>query len=248
MGMRRWGVALAVLTWALTATGARADGEDKARMRPFPEIRCKLTLPDAGYHWIDHTGTPDAVAAMEGAAGVRLVLSVKDVPKGLALTEALTKDIDKGFIRPGVTTKMSGGMVTFRGLPCYQVHARFDQNGQIVTARFVVANSHAYVLVVGGSALPVEERAPLDAVFAAFDFLGAPQAPPAAPPPPKRVSAEQKAVSFSQRMGQVVGFCLMAIIALLVIRALLKRKPKHATPAPKPAAPEPKPPTQEPKP
>jgi len=146
------------------------------RTKEFPEYHCKVVLPAESFVWLDASRIPHALAAWRESSGTTLQLLVTKYPAGLKLNP---QGFDDGMCSPGVTSKISSENITFRGVPGYQLHVRFDKTGAIATVRAFVANGYGYQILVTGSSLPVAQRGQLEPLFAAFDFSAAPALPEA---------------------------------------------------------------------
>lgn len=208
-----------LLAAALMIYSLAGIANDVGNARVFADRQCKLTLPGAGFRWLDHSKIPQAVAALGNDSGTMLLMTINKAPDGFVLKESFVRGFDKSFNQPGVASKISGEIVTFRGVPCYQLHARLGQDGSIATIRAFGANGYLYQLQLVGSRLPVERRGELDGVFSAFEFTGTPSLPTSAPQ-----TSEQQAYNFSENMGKIAGGCIIGVIILAGAGKLLGKK------------------------
>ena len=221
--MRRTAVKLLCLVvlfqhGALAASGA-------ARTREFKEYRCRLTLPGPRFQWLDHTKIPDCVAVFGDASGtLGLTMAVQKNPEGAVVNESFVKAFDKGAIQPGVTSKISGRIGRFRGVPCYQLHARYEEDGSIGTMRVFPANGYIYVLVLTGSNLPISERNKLGSIFSAFEFVGEPVLPVPKP------SLSEDEVGRSTAKYKLTGLILVTTVTVIFLSIWdrIRRRKKKA--------------------
>jgi hypothetical protein len=213
--MRNWLICLTGV--ALIIGASRTAVAQTETTREFAQYQCKLALPGAEFKWLDETRIPNVTAMLGDASGTVLLLLVNPVPPGVVVSK---KGFDDGFFKPGAVTKLEGKDITFRGVPCYQAHARIEANGAIATIRAFTANGFFYQLQLIGSNLPVSQREKLGTVFDAFQFVGDPVLPT-----PQPASAIERSLKFSGYMGRVVSLCLIAIVILLVVRAVRRKKP-----------------------
>ncbi len=209
-------VAAAFMIHSLAAPASNAQ-----EVKEFAEHRCKLTLPGPGFQWLDHSNIPHAMAALGDDSGTMLIMLANKNPEGLVVSKDFCRGFDDSFDQPGVISKISGAITTFRGVPCYQLHARLEQNGTIGTIRAFAANGYVYQLQLLGNSAPIEQRNTLDRLFAAFEFVGEPILPAPAPPRP-----EETAYKFSENMGKIAGYCIVGIILLTIAGKVTGRKKK----------------------
>jgi hypothetical protein len=211
--------------------------------REFTDLDCKIVLPGSEFKWLDASKLPGAKAAFGDASGTMLILIVQRAPPGFVLSE---KGFDEGVVSSGKISILERRHITFRGVPCYEIHTLLNDKGSIGTIRAFCANGYVYQLAVVGRNLPIAERDRLESIFSAFQFAGratagpstsqssvaptAPSAPiagaPATTPASHAPSQADQSLQFSRTVGEIAGLCLIAIVILLVLK---RRKEKQAS-------------------
>jgi len=98
------------------------------------------------------------------------------------------------------------------------MHVRSNLDNSIATTRAFFANGYLYQLQIVGSKLPINERGKLENLFNSFEFIGE-----TILPEPKE---ENSAYKFGRYMGQIVAYCVIGIIVLLLVKLVWRRKKK----------------------
>jgi hypothetical protein len=187
--------------------------EDVQKTKEFPDLKCKLTLPSSDFLWLDNKMVPDSKAVLRNNSGIVMLLMVFKIPFGQSINESFIKDFDSDFCQGGRASKISGGMITFKNAPCYQLLFRMKQGDSCGVGRIFLANGYVYSLqVVGGEEL-IKNKAEWEKLFSAFEFTSSPSLPS---------SVEQKAYKFGYMMGRIAFYCI--VIALIVGVVALSRR------------------------
>lgn len=208
---------VALLIVGLIANGMAYAAPSADMTKDFADYHCRLSLPGStDFEWLDHTQIPQAAAALRNSSGTTVLLLVTKVPSDFTLN---TKGFDDGLCAPGVASKLKSEKATFRGVPCYQICVRFEQNNAIAAIRAFAANGFLYQVQIIGESLPIDDQSKLEHLFSMFEFIGSPATTVAKAP-----SSEQKAYNFSRLMGRLVGICLIAIIVLVVAKRMFGKK------------------------
>ena len=208
-----------IVVLALVFSQYAESAEDAERAKEFPDHRCRLLLPAPDFVWLDHSHIPDSIAAFGNGSGMMLILLVLKTPDDFAVGDSFSNGFDEGITQSGDLSKISGEIITFRGVPCYQMHTRINQDGSIATTKAFGANGYLYQLQLIGSKLPINERGNLEKVFASFEFLGAPRLPELKP-----ASRQTKPYKFSRMMGRIAAYCIIGIIILVVVKSVIRKR------------------------
>lgn len=206
----------------LVVHSCTAMANDAERIKEFQDRRCRLALPSSEFKWLDNSQIPNTLAAFGDNSGIVFIVLTFKTPDGFVLTKGFTKGFDEGSCQSGMFSKISGEIIKFRNLPCYQVHLRSVKDGSVMTVRAFAANGYLYQLQLIGSILPIENRNKLENIFSAFEFVGMPNLPTPKPP-----SAEQKAYNFGMQMGRISVYCLIAAVILFVARRLVRKRRRN---------------------
>jgi len=196
---------------------------DAAETKTFESYKCQLTLPGPKYTWLDVSKMPGAAAGFTEDSGVNFIL-LADRDSDFRLSKAAIAGFETGLMKPGITTKIDGTMIQFQGVPCYQMNVRHIQNDTLLTVRLLVANGYWYQLMLIRPSSLILDPAKIESLFSSFQFIGTPS-PPAATP---HAATNDPYYTFGYHMGQILGLCLIAIVAILVVR-LVTRKGKKDT-------------------
>ncbi len=145
-----------------------ASASDTTRV--FPDYQCRVSLPDQSYSWIDPTQIPGATAAFRDDTGIIAILIALKTPKEFKRVDP--RGIDDGFCTPGQITKIKGENTIFRGTECYQLTARVEQTGAIISIRAFAARGNMYQFQVIDQTSPYLTPSQQEKIFAAFDFAG----------------------------------------------------------------------------
>ncbi len=212
--MIRKTVVLATVLLGLSANGFAREQPDT---REFTADRCKLTL-GVGDDWFDTGQIRGATAGIEGEFGV-LILAIQKLPKHVPVNQEFIKGFEKGAIKAGLSTKVRGELTQFKGVQCYDLIYRLEQDGSLVYSKTFAANGRMYSLQVMDSPVPLAERQKLDSRFAAFSFIGAPQ-PHVAKAAPESTGRKP---NFSERMGSLAARLLILAVLLAGVQQIFKR-------------------------
>lgn len=146
----------------------------------FPEQRCRLVLPGNDFQWVlippNTLQQTEAAAVFESNSGLAVSFIVVRAPQGISIGPKLIEEYDAENKQSGCT-KISGTIIQFRDIPCYQFHFQAPQYRSIVTGRIFVAYGYVYQLWIAGSDLPIEQRDQLDPLFNSFEFTSPPLLP-----------------------------------------------------------------------
>jgi len=191
---------------------ARADEAARA----FPEKKCKYVLPSKEWSWAQNPD-PNAILMAVGPRGLIVTCAAMTLPAMAPLDSNFTAGFDKNYFKPGQQEKRNSSFITFQGIPCYEARGTMN-TGQTTATRVFLAHGFGYVLVaIGEGQQPVEQDPDCEKIFAGFSFT---TPPPANPPPVNPPPAPTERDNISYKMGQIVGYCLIAIIGIVLLRRL----------------------------
>jgi hypothetical protein len=197
----------------LLSTGIQAD----ERTRHFPAAKCRYTLPADGWSWSDRSEKGEALFAAVGPGprGALVTLAVMPAPPSARMDQKFIEGFDRGSFIPGKLDKRGGRLITFLGLPCYQVEGRLA-DGQTTVLRVFLAHGLGYQLIVVGNQEPVEQSPEFEAIMGGFAF----DSPPVLPPPgPSPGSLDR----FTDQMAKIATYCLLGAGVLIAWRAVFRR-------------------------
>ena len=205
-----------------------AAGDASNDVREFKELHCSVALPDKECKWIDPSKLPGCIAAFKDSTGTVLVLLVSDSPGDTTITTEFTKGYDEGAFESGVASKLAGEIISFRNIPCYQVHSKIEKDGAIGTTRVFLAHGRLYQLQAVGSRLPLDQRNQLGSLFNSFNFLS----PPLPVDPTQKTPATAAPRPFNPgsdfRTGRIGGIiaacCVIGIVGILLVRAVVRKR------------------------
>ena len=192
--------------------------DESGRVIDFPAYHCRLTLPDPCMEWLDHSQVPQAQAVFGDAQGTIVIFMVHKIPAGLVLNESFTKGFDETFERPGVIRKTGGEITTFSGAPCYHLYGRLEQEGKTFIYKLFAANGFMYGLQLISGDYPGERAIIPDNYFSAFEFIGEPLIAK-----PRGAASQPQTHNISRIMGRVIGYCVIGIVVISVIKWLVGR-------------------------
>ncbi|MBT3286631.1 MAG: hypothetical protein HN380_04730 [Victivallales bacterium] len=202
---------------AMICLAAEAQIQEE-RTREYPEYHCKVTLPEASFQWLDHSAVKGAAMIMGNAAQAKLLLVARKAPAGIAVTDKFCKGIDDGFFEPEAVSKISGEVITFRGVPCYEVRARLGYDSSVAVLRSFAANGHVYQLQLLGAPVADLDKQQVEKLFASFELIGTPVL---------SSPEESDAVPYagtSRTMGKIAAYCFIAIGLLAVVKKFSRKK------------------------
>jgi hypothetical protein len=153
----------------LTLPSMALAAAESERTLELSSYKCKLTLPSGKFDWLEPSPILKAVAAMGDDSEAWMILMIHPLPEGLSIQESYRKGFENGFAQSSAATVLESKTINFKGAPCFEIHARLDQDGSVISVRALAANGHIYQLMVMGSDLPVEKRGELEVFFSAFD-------------------------------------------------------------------------------
>jgi len=176
------GIALILTTlWAGGVLAGQATGR-------FEKAFCTFKLPNSAWDWTDASAVPNGVfAAANDEEGLRLGLVAQPCPEEEAeVSRRSIPRFEKVFLKKGVVKKVGGKLMTFRGVPCYQLQLQVLPDEGTAVARVFIAHGLAYQFQLRGGTEPVWERPDLESIFGGFKFISAPEPPPNRPRRPLR--------------------------------------------------------------
>lgn len=160
----------AILLLGLMALCAPFSANASESTMVFSNYQCRVSLPNQSFSWIDSTQIPGATAAFRDDTGIIAILIVLKAPKEFKRVDP--RGIDDGFCTPGQITKIKGENTIFRGTECYQLTARVEQTGAIVSIKAFAARGNIYQFQVIDQTSPYLTPSQQEKIFTAFDFTG----------------------------------------------------------------------------
>lgn len=200
--------AVLVLFAALVSVGHAAE------RREFPKYKCAVTPPGPSFEWLDHSAIPHGVGFLANGDKAKLVLLTFDNPRGEQVDERFLKEFDRGLTEGGQVSKDSGRLLTFCGVPCYEVRARLVSESMPIVIRVFAANDTIYQMQLLGTVVGGLEQSHPDRMFSAFEFVGTPELP----------TPKAGAYFASYRMGRLAGTCLLVALVLALLGKVFKKK------------------------
>jgi len=202
-------MSLAIL--ALQIGAADEPGNEPHKI--FEKYKCSYTLPGPGWVWMDAANVPGAIFVASNQAGLVAILMAQPTPLDSMAPEFI-KGLENGAVRSGESSKRGGRMLTFKGVPCYQMDLMLVKEKQTFSSRIFVTHGYAYTLQVVGDVEPVEKSPEYDAIMNGFAFTVAP--PPVSPSPQKRANSD--AYNAGRRVGQIFVYVLIGAVVIALIR------------------------------
>jgi hypothetical protein len=201
---------LLLIGFAMVSLGLTwARGADEAATKTFPEKKCRYTLPGPDWTWVD-VKAPDALCLARDDKGFVVTLSA--LAEKAAINDAFVRGFEKGFLKSPNYRKRGGHRLDFLGLPAYQLEVATN-DGHTLTSRVFMAHDIGYIINCIGNADPVENDPRFEKMLAGFAFTVPPDLAA------ERAKSERGGTDdFSYRMGQIVGYCMMGIVVLFIVR------------------------------
>jgi hypothetical protein len=188
-----------------------------AESKQFPNLKCTVTPPGPSFTWLDHSSIPQATCFMANGDKAKLVLLTFDNPAGEQIDERFVRGFDGGLTSDGSIAKVNGQIITFCGVPCYEVHARLVSDSSLIYIRVFCANGLVYQLQLMGTAVKSLDKTQVERMFASFEFIGTPE-----PPTPKAGSVDRNSISY--KMGRLAGTFMLVALALALVGRIVKKK------------------------
>ena len=210
-----------ILTAFLMLMASSLLAGDVQETKEFADLKCKLTLPSPDFKWLDHRKVPNAKAILKNNSGTILLLLALKAPAGESINRNFTKGFDSGFCKGSKAAKISGDIITFKKVPCYQLQVRHKQTDSGGMIRVFFANGYAYNLEVIGNEALMKEKVKLEKLFSAFEFIGSPTMPRPVS------SAVQKAYNYGYMMGRIAFYCIVIAVIVGIVALIKKVKNKN---------------------
>ena len=191
-----------------------------AQEREFPDRNCAIT-PAAGWHQITNIPPQQGrCAAFNDAADTRVLLILADkrliplVPLNDHFGANFEQIIERAGLGKFVGNRVSGKFIGLNGIKCYERLGEGVVNGRSASTivQFAPVDGMAYELIAirfGGDA---NHDLEIRNTLASFRFINPPS--PARPP---------KAYAIGYFMGQLLGWTILGLIAVIVIRFIFRR-------------------------
>jgi hypothetical protein len=216
---RLWlGAGVGLLVVWLMAAGALA--EDDPNTRTDRRLKCRYTLPDERWSWLDTSelNLKELVFSARRDDGTTVaVTAIPNEGSGTDFSDKLVKGFESGYLKSYRGRRRSGQRVTFRGLPAYQLNATL-QNEVSASVRLFIANDLAYCVQVLGPEPRIEEQPDFEAIMNGFEFTS----------PPQRTVARNDPFSVGMALGKIVfDVAVVAGIVWLIVRLFVRRRPRR---------------------
>ena len=175
---------------------------DNSKEKEFVDIKCKITLPD-GAQWLDQSQVPGCKAFFKDSSE-RLFILLGGKSKH-AINNAFVTGFDSGFLKSANASKISGEIIKFKKVPCYQLYVKMKDQELYAIVRVFFANGYCYQLQLIGDNLAIKKQADLDKVFSSFEFIGKPSLP----------KPTKKNNFLSNNLGMIVDIGIVCIILFI---------------------------------
>ena len=189
-------------------------GDEEERTRTFPELKCRFTLPNSDWEWVEMEHVHFAAV---NSAGISVRLTASHHP-GVEVGKIFANSFDKEFFIPGERERRGGEFITFLGLPCYEVRGRLKDSTSS-SMRIFAAHGYIYNVIVMGSSEPVENDPAYQEVLRGFEFTSPPEAKRTGYAPG---SDEERAYLLGRVTGMVCAVCAFGSMGALLLWVILR--------------------------
>ncbi|MBN72568.1 MAG: hypothetical protein CME32_25220 [Gimesia sp.] len=153
-------------------------------VKEFPAYSCRLRLPDPFFTWSEKELPPNFLAECRNGTGMSLVLLARDAPDDAKLDDSTIAQIRNSYREEDPVKFMSGKLIVFKDVPCYQYLLKIKAEDSFTVARTFAAHQKIYTLFLNLPGDQLDDKENRNLIFDAFEFIGESQTPESSYKPP----------------------------------------------------------------